>query len=83
MGNCVLPEEKLLEFSTQAHELRFSDDANLVIDPQNLLIPRRREDIKRDLFSVFNVVQENLIKGGALSPNPVRHSPYGLKVQLV
>lgn len=66
MGNCVLPEEKLLEFSTQAHELRFSDDANLVIEPKNLLLPRRREDIKRDLFSVFNVVQENLIKGGVL-----------------
>jgi hypothetical protein len=59
-----LPNEKLLEFSNQAHALRFSDDANLVIEAQNLLIPRRREDIKRDLFSVFNVVQENLIKGG-------------------
>jgi hypothetical protein len=64
MGNCLLPEEKLLEFSKQAHALRFSDDANLVIEPKNLLIPRRREDIKRDLFSVFNVIQENLIKGG-------------------
>ena len=64
MGDCVVSEEKLKEFSIQAHALRFTDDANLVIEPQNLLIPRRREDMKRDLFSVFNVVQENLIKGG-------------------
>lgn len=64
MENCLLAEEKLLEFSIQAHALRFSDEANLVIEPRNLLTPRRREDIKRDLFSVFNVVQENLIKGG-------------------
>lgn len=66
MGNLELPEEKRLEFSRQAHALRFSEDANLVIEPQNLLIPRRREDIKHDLFSIFNVVQENLIKGGVL-----------------
>ncbi|EHL30482.1 DUF932 domain-containing protein [Legionella drancourtii] len=66
MGDCALPDEKLLEFSAQAHALRFSEDANLVIEPKNLLVPRRREDMKRDLFSVFNVVQENLIKGGVL-----------------
>lgn len=64
MGNVALPEEKRLAFSAQAHALRFSEDANLVIEPQNLLIPRRREDIRHDLFSVFNVVQENLMKGG-------------------
>lgn len=29
-----------------------------------LLIPKRREDTRDDLWTVFNVVQENLIKGG-------------------
>lgn len=29
-----------------------------------VLIPRRREDTKRDLWTTFNVVQENLVKGG-------------------
>jgi hypothetical protein len=27
-------------------------------------LPKRKEDNKRDLWTTFNVVQENLIKGG-------------------
>lgn len=34
------------------------------INPVSLLIPRRTEDQKNDLFTTFNRVQENLIKGG-------------------
>lgn len=64
MKICVLSANKILEFSTEAHALRFGNETNLVVDAQRLLIPRRYEDRKCDLFTVFNIVQENLIKGG-------------------
>lgn len=64
MEGIQLTNERLLDFAQQAHALRFSEDDNLVIEAKTLLTPRRREDMKRDLFSVLNVVQENLIKGG-------------------
>lgn len=34
------------------------------IDPNALLVPRRYEDGGHDLWSTFNVVQENMMKGG-------------------
>lgn len=58
-----LDEVRQLEFATKAHELRFGDSETLVT-PQQLLMPRRSQDVKKDLWSVFNVVQENVIKGG-------------------
>lgn len=64
MEGTQLTNEKLLDFAEQAHALRFREDDNLVIEAKTLLTPRRREDTKRDLFSVLNVIQENLIKGG-------------------
>ncbi len=58
------PEKKI--FAEAAHTIRF--DNNPVgdeIEPLRLLTPRRfTESNKNDLFTVFNVAQENLIKGG-------------------
>ncbi|MEA9980016.1 DUF932 domain-containing protein, partial [Pseudomonas sp. RTS4] len=34
------------------------------ITPSQLLLPRRREDRSDDLWTTFNRVQENVIKGG-------------------
>ena len=58
------PEKKI--FSEAAHSLRFENNSmNEAIEPVKLLSPRRSSEInKDDLFTVFNVVQENLIKGG-------------------
>ena len=37
----------------------------MFIEPQKLLSPRRSSEVnKDDLFTVFNIVQENVIKGG-------------------
>lgn len=33
-------------------------------EPTKLLTPRRNEDVKYDVWSTFNVIQENAIKGG-------------------
>jgi len=54
-------------FATAAHTLRFADGDGKVTTPvtaDQLLIPRRREDIGKDLWRTFNVTQENVLKGG-------------------
>ncbi len=53
-------------FAESAHALRFNDESETsqALSADKLLSPRRKEDIKDDLFTIFNVVQENLVKGG-------------------
>ncbi|MGP3790505.1 DUF932 domain-containing protein [Pseudomonas sp. B392_1p] len=41
-----------------------SPDKPLPITEEQVLMPRRYDDRRRDLWSVFNRVQENLVKGG-------------------
>lgn len=50
-----------------AHHLRFADAAGEIdtpIQPAQLLAPRRSDDRKNDLWTTFNRVQENVIRGG-------------------
>jgi hypothetical protein len=50
-----------------AHVLRFGDAEGNVetpIQPRQLLQPRRRDDVGADLWTNFNVIQENVIRGG-------------------
>jgi Domain of unknown function (DUF932)/Cytochrome c len=54
-------------FATAAHTLRFADPEGKTttpITPDQLLVPRRREDIGNELWRTFNVAQENVIAGG-------------------
>ena len=54
-------------FAKAAHVLRFADadgELHTPVEPQQLLAPRRQEDAAADLWTTFNVVQENAIKGG-------------------
>lgn len=50
------------EFATLAAQLRWGDAARF--DPHVLLAPRRAEDDRGDLWSVFNRIQENTVRGG-------------------
>lgn len=59
----VTPAEKLL-LANAVTEVRWGSDEEAPIDPANLLSPRRWEDRKEDLWSVTNVLQENVINGG-------------------
>jgi hypothetical protein len=59
----LLTSEQQLHFATAAHALRFGSHPTPV-SPVQLLQPRRREDEGRDLWRIFNVVQENSIAGG-------------------
>jgi hypothetical protein len=49
--------------ATAAIEVRF-DSEQAEVSPHGLLIPYRPEDRGNDLWTTFNVVQENLIRGG-------------------
>lgn len=54
-------------FAEAAHVLRFGetdDNAPPAIQPRALLAPRRSEDRAQDFWTIFNVVQENAIRGG-------------------
>ena len=61
-------DEKNL-FAEAAHAIRFDgNETGQNIKPVSLLTPRRFvESNKNDLFTVFNIVQENIIKGGIAS----------------
>jgi hypothetical protein len=63
----TLDRDEQQVFAEVAHTLRFADADGHVetpIKPQQLLIARRTADQSNDLWTTFNRVQENVIKGG-------------------
>ena len=67
-----MSDEARIAFAEAAHVVRFGDGDGKVetpIKPRQLLITRRSYDTKTDLFTVYNVVQENAIKGGLRAYN--------------
>lgn len=67
--------DEAMAFATAAHQLRFpnaaldiedADFAPAPVEPIRLLSARRQEDMaeRSNLWGVFNVVQENVIRGG-------------------
>lgn len=62
-----LTKEEQLALAESAHYLKFSDSEGNIktsIKPKQLLLPRRSSDISTDLWTTYNVIQENVIKGG-------------------
>ncbi len=61
-------------FANAAHLLRFDRDENgnaqTGVTPLQLLIPRRSEDTLTNLWTTFNVLQENTVKGGLTARSP-------------
>ncbi|TAI67591.1 DUF932 domain-containing protein [Bradyrhizobium sp. Leo170] len=63
----ALDRDEKQALAEAAHVLRFGDaegETNTPIQPEQLLRPRRRDDVSPDLWTTFNVVQENVIRGG-------------------
>jgi len=54
-----LSDEQRLEMAQAARELRFS---NVDLDPNLLLSPKRGDDVGRDIWTTYNVIQENCIR---------------------
>lgn len=55
-------QERLL-LANAAADLRWGDERHPV-EAESLVVPRRFEDCKDDLWTAFNTVQENIVKGG-------------------
>jgi hypothetical protein len=67
MMNKVLTQAQRTSFATQALALRYADEEGKVLSPitaPDLLVPRREIDKGNDLWRTFNVVQENMMRGG-------------------
>lgn len=57
-------------FAAAALQLRYDDPTKPApIDEEQVLRPRRKADTENDLWTVFNRVQENVIRGGQLGRN--------------
>jgi hypothetical protein len=64
-GTRLTPEQQLA-LATAALPLRWTadEDGKYPVEASQLLRLRRRADASADLWSTFNVIQENIIKGG-------------------
>ncbi len=62
------PEMKKV-FAETAIGLKWDTD-NIPVKSEQLLIPQRRADTNNDLWTTYNVIQENMIKGGIRYRNP-------------
>ena len=57
-------------FATAAHQLIYDDPEQAPVTPEQLLSARRYDDRNmNDLWTTFNVVQENVVKGGVKGVN--------------
>lgn len=68
MQSLALPPPAQYALANAALEYRFGQDHQPVTVSQ-LLTPRRREDYNDDLWTVYQRIQENLIKGGLSGRN--------------
>jgi hypothetical protein len=62
--NRQLTDSQSLAFAEQALLLRYDSPEQSPVQARTLLTPRRVEDQGRDLWTAFNCVQENLVRGG-------------------
>lgn len=64
MKSVTLSPEHQQVFAKAALALRFDDPDNAGINAAQLVRPRRQDDRSADLWTTFNVAQENIIRGG-------------------
>jgi len=65
MKSTEIEQEKAIDFAKECLKTRFKEDElkRIKIDINDLLTPTRPEDQGKDLWSIFNVVQEKIIDG--------------------
>jgi hypothetical protein len=65
MKEITLTQIEIEEFVSKALDIRFTPEKakNIVIDTNELLTPVRNEDMGKDIWSIFNVIQEKLVTG--------------------
>jgi hypothetical protein len=67
MRATILNDDEQQVFARSALALKYDDDTSFPVTERQILNPRRIDDTAPDLWSVFNRVQENLVKGGLSS----------------
>ena len=60
----LLNGDEINQFAIEADKIRPAIGLRKLANPMELVNPRRHEDEGNDLWSVFNRVQENMMKGG-------------------
>jgi hypothetical protein len=76
----ALNDDAKAALAASAHALRFGDADGRVatpIRPEQLLTPRRADDRADDLWTVMNVIQENVIRGGLSARAPATTDQHG------
>ena len=68
LNSIILDEEQQIDFATQALFTRYPK-GNEVLNVEDLLSPVRVADRGDELWKIFNVIQEKLIKGGLVFNN--------------
>ena len=64
MEATVLDEGEQVAFARAALALRYDEGAPVPVTERQILAPRRVEDLGSDIWTTFNRVQENMIRGG-------------------
>ena len=74
MTNITLTDEQKIELAKETYKIRkgYAEDDKVEVDDEtvkSILTPVREEDEKNDLWTVFNVCQEKMIRGGFVVKN--------------
>lgn len=85
MRSVQLTEEARQAYAELALRLRFNvgDDQTAPVLASALLRPRRAGDSSHDLWTTFNVMQENLMRGGLLARNAAGRRTHTRAVQSI
>jgi hypothetical protein len=64
MATFNLTSAQRLEFARQALAVRYRHEQHQAVTPEQVITPRREADDRDDVWAIYNVVQENLMRGG-------------------
>lgn len=64
MKDRIMKPEEQMSFAREAIKIRWN--GKIPINPVQAITPRRPIDKSEDLWTIYNVIQENLLKGGLL-----------------
>ncbi len=64
MKSVILNQDEQYLFGKAALTVRYEDENKIPVSPEQIITPRRWEDKQNDLWTTYQRVQENMIKGG-------------------
>ncbi|EGX5146829.1 DUF945 domain-containing protein [Salmonella enterica] len=64
MKSVILNQDEQYLFGKAALTVRYEDENKIPVSPEQIITPRRREDKQNDLWTTYQRVQENMMKGG-------------------